>query len=203
LSRPLIVALHEAGGSARDFAEALHPLNSVAELIALDGTEAFDAGATGRQWFSGTGVTDDNRLDRVRRALPPLLRRMDRLAARLGIARETMLLLGFGQGAAMALAAAADGHHRGSLIAIAGRLAGPVAPAPAGAAPILILHDRSDPVMPPVLGRSAADRLIQAGYPTELVMTKGCGHAIGPTTLRAIAGWLARTHLNGTPGTPC
>ena len=193
MSRPLIVALHGVGSSAGDMVEALAPLEQVAKVVALDGTDPFDRGATGRQWFSVAGVTETDRPNRVANALPPLLERLDRLAATHGVPRSDLVLLGFSQGAIMTLAMVAQGLHPGRAVAIAGRLAAVVAPLGDEAAELLLVHDSADRVMPPPLGTEAAAKLAAAGHRVEIVHTAGVGHRIGPETITAITDWLAST----------
>lgn len=189
MSRPLIVALHGVGATAADLAAALSPLARVADVTAIDGGEPFDGGGDGRQWFCVAGVTEADRPSRVAAALPGLLRRSDRIAAERGIAREELVLLGFSQGAIMTLAMVAQGLHPGRAIAVAGRLAAPVVPdAPAD---VLLVHDRADRVMPPVLSAEAATLLGRAGHRTRTIYTDGIGHGVGPATLAGIADWLA------------
>jgi phospholipase/carboxylesterase len=190
---PLIVALHGVGSSARDMAVALAPLERVAEVVSLDGGEAFDGGGLGRQWFSIAGVTDADRSQRVARALPGLLERLDQLARSRDMRREDLVLLGFSQGAMMVLAMVAQQFHPGQAVAIAGRLAVPVLPAAGRPASLLLVHDLSDRIAPPSMSRDAADRLGAAGHHVKLVHTEGVGHGIGPAVPGVIAEWLAAT----------
>lgn len=199
MSRPLIVALHGVGSSGQDICAALAPLAAIAEITALDGCEAFDGGSRGRQWFSVSGLTEIERPRRVAGALPGLLRRLDRLAADRGAARDDLVLVGFSQGAIMTLAMVAQGLHAGHAIAIAGRLAAPVVPAALRPASLLVIGDSADRVMPQELSRDAATRLRAAGHCLELSLTDGIGHGIGPQTLSAIAGWLAAIDLHRAP----
>lgn len=193
MTRPLLVALHGVGSSARDMAVALAPLQQVAEVIALDGHEPFDLAASGRQWFSVAGVTEADRPMRVAGALPLLLDRLDRLAAAHGVTRDDLVLVGFSQGAIMTIAMIAQGFHHGRAVAIAGRLAAPVAPAGDRPATLLLLHDVADRVMPPLLSKQASTALVAAGHHVELTLTDGIGHGIGKPTLTALASWLAAT----------
>lgn len=193
MSRPLIVALHGVGSSARDLATVLAPLERIADLAALDGTEPFDGGGRGRQWFSVAGVTEADRPRRVAGALPALVDRLDRVAADRGIAREDLVVLGFSQGAIMTLAMVAGGLHPGRAIAIAGRLAAPVVNPATAAATVLVVHDGQDRVMPPALAQEIRTRLSEAGHQVDVVHTEGIGHGIGLATLSAIGDWLAAT----------
>lgn len=196
MSRPLIVALHGVGSSGRDMGAALAPLASIAEVIALDGCEAFDGGAHGRQWFSVSGVTEADRPRRVAGALPRLVERLDRLASEQGVAREDLVLVGFSQGAIMTLAMIAQGLHAGRAVAIAGRLAAPVVPAGSRTASLLVIGDAADRIMPTALSQDAAERLRAAGHHVDLSLTDGIGHGIGSKTLSSIAAWLAATALH-------
>ncbi|SFG45110.1 phospholipase/carboxylesterase [Novosphingobium sp. CF614] len=193
MSRPLIVALHGVGSSGRDMGAALAPLAPVADVIALDGCEAFDGGGAGRQWFSLSGVTQADRPRRVANALPRMIQRLDQLAQDHGVAREDLVLLGFSQGAIMTLAMVAQGLHAGRVIAIAGRLAAPVIAAGARAASLLVIGDSADPVMPFGLSQDAAERLRAAGHHVDLRLTDGIGHGVGSQTLSSIASWLPAT----------
>ena len=193
MSRPLIVALHGVGSSARDMAAALAPLATVADVVVLDGTEPFDHGGSGRQWFSVIGVTEDDRPLRVAGALPALLSRLDQVAAEHDVARDELVLLAFSQGAIMTLAMIAQQLHRGRAIAIAGRLAAPVKSPADQPATLLLIHDRADHVMPPHLADEAKAKLVAAGHRVDLAHTNGIGHGIGPATITAIADWLAAT----------
>jgi phospholipase/carboxylesterase len=172
---------------------ALAPLERVAEVVSLDGGEAFDGGGLGRQWFSIAGVTDADRSQRVARALLGLLERLDQLARSRDMRREDLVLLGFSQGAMMVLAMVAQQFHPGQAVAIAGRLAVPVLPAAGRPASLLLVHDLSDRIAPPSMSRDAADRLGAAGHHVKLVHTEGVGHGIGPAVPGVIAEWLAAT----------
>jgi phospholipase/carboxylesterase len=194
--RPIVVALHGVGATAAGLAEALRPLELVAEVVALPAPDPFEGGDPGRQWFSVAGVTEANRSDRIAAALPPLLARLDALSASHGVARDELVLLGFSQGAILAMAAVAGGFHHGPAIAIAGRLAVPVAPAGARPARLLLLYDRDDRVMPVALSAAADAAFAGAGHRVDRVVTSGLGHGIGSATLGAITEWLSTLPKN-------
>lgn len=193
MNPPLVVALHEVGSSARDLQAALAPPAAASEVVSLDRCERFDGGGHGRQWFSVSGLTEDDRPRRVARALPRMRERLDDLAKQRPVARKHLVLLGFSQGAIMKLAMVAQGFHVGRAIAIAGRLAAPVVPVALEPASLLVIADSADQVMPRGTSRDTAERLRAAGLHVDQILTIGIGHSIGAPTLSSIASWLSAT----------
>lgn len=136
-----------------------------------DGTHAFELGP-GRQWFSVRGINEANRVDRVAAALPDVVA----MLTALGPTQET-LLIGFSQGSIMALHAAAAGLPLAGVIAIAGRLAGPVAPLE-NWPPIMLLNGTLDSIMPPEIASATTGWLQAAGAAPVLKILPGLGHNI-------------------------
>lgn len=203
MSRPIIVALHGVGSTEAQMRTALSPLEPLAEVIALSGPQPFDGGGAARQWFSVSGVTEENRADRTAAALAELLPRLEQLASARGVSRHQLILLGFSQGAILTLAAVAAGAHLGPAIAVAGRLATPaVTIGPDEAATVLLVHDQHDRVMPSALSSAAADRLAKAGHRVRTSFSTGVGHSIGPATLEAISEWLSWLALSAPRDVP-
>lgn len=174
-----VIFLHGVGGSGA----AMAPL---AQVLALplaahvpDAPQPFDMGQ-GRQWFSVQGVTEANRPNRVAGALPAFRS----LVEGFGDPRES-LLIGFSQGAIMALHAAADGLPCAGVIALSGRLAGPIG-SRADWPPIWLLHGSADPVMPADVARATEAWLLQAGAAPRLQIFEGLGHAIDERSVSAI-----------------
>jgi phospholipase/carboxylesterase len=144
-----------------------------------DGPQAFDLGP-GRQWFSVKGVTEVDRPARVEAALPAFTRIIENF----GNPLETMLV-GFSQGAIMALHAVAAGMPAAGVLALSGRLAGPVAVRKEWP-PITLLHGAADSVMPPEIARASDRWLRAAGAKPELQLFDGLGHGIDDRVLAAI-----------------
>lgn len=174
-----VIFLHGVGSSGA----AMRPL---AEALALpqpavfpDGPHPFDMG-TGRQWFSVKGVTEANRPGRIAEALPAFVDRIEGL----GDPRESVLI-GFSQGAIMALHAVAAGLPVAGVIALSGRLAGPVG-ARHDWPPIALLHGADDPVMPLAIARATEAWLQGAGAAPRLTVFDGLGHAIDARVLLAL-----------------
>jgi phospholipase/carboxylesterase len=179
-----IVFLHGVGGSGASMRPLADQLGLAGEMHCPDGPQAFDMGA-GRQWFSVNCVTEANRAARVADALPALTATIEAF----GDPRET-ILIGFSQGAIMALHAVAAGLPVASVVALSGRLAGPVA-ARIDWPPITLLHGKADPVMPPDIARSTQAWLQTAGANPQLQMFAGLGHAIDDRVLAAIQSTVA------------
>lgn len=172
-----VIFLHGVGsaGAMRPVAEALALPQSAAFP---DGLHPFDMGA-GRQWFSVKGVTEANRPGRIAEALPDFIR----LIEGLGDPRES-LLIGFSQGAIMALHAAASGLPVAGIVAISGRLAGPVG-ARHDWPPIMLLHGADDSVMPVSIARATEQWLKDAGAAPRLTVFEGLGHSIDARVVQA------------------
>lgn len=189
-----VIFLHGVGGNGA----AMRPL---AEALALpqpaafpDGPHPFDMGP-GRQWFSVRGVTEANRPGRVAEALPAFTR----LIESLGDPRDS-LLIGFSQGAIMALHAAASGLPVAGVIALSGRLAGPVGPR-GDWPPITLLHGADDPVMPLATARASEAWLRDAGAAPNLTVFDGLGHAIDARVLAAVRDTLSSSDADqASPG---
>ena len=131
------------------------------------------------------GVTEANRPARIAAALPAFTRTVETF----GDPRDS-LLIGFSQGAIMALHAVAAGWPVAGVFALSGRLAAPVA-AQTDWPPITLLHGSEDPVMPPAVARATATWLKDAGALPTLTVFDGLGHSIDDRTLAAIRSGLA------------
>src|SRR3546814_8759843 len=93
--KQLFILLHGVGGAPQDLqplAQALRGAFPQAAILAPAGFEPGDGG--GRQWFSVQGVDDDNRAERVARALPALVDYIRAAQARLGLLQSDTALAG-------------------------------------------------------------------------------------------------------------
>lgn len=69
----------------------------------FDGGGTFDSGGNRRQWFSVSGVTEENRASRLAGAMPALHALVRHAQDRFKILQPDTALVGFSQGAIMAL----------------------------------------------------------------------------------------------------
>jgi phospholipase/carboxylesterase len=110
------------------------------------------------------------------------------------------LLIGFSQGAIMALHAVAAGLPVAGVIALSGRLAGPVGPR-GDWPPITLIHGADDPVMPLAAARATEAWLHDAGAAPRLTVFNGLGHGIDARVLAAIRDTLSAANADQTsPG---
>jgi phospholipase/carboxylesterase len=180
-----LVLLHGWGADADDLLElGVELVGSAVSLVALRAPQAHPAGS-GRQWYGLSPAPDWTQLPEVRQ---DLRRRLQALAATVPLERTA--LLGFSQGAAMALDAAAD-LPLAALIACSGYPHPDWQPTPR--TPILLTHGRQDPVVAPAASEELEQRLRAAGGVVQRVDFPG-GHGIDPALFPLMrdfleAGW--------------
>lgn len=165
-------------------------------FAAPDAPFAFDAapGGPARQWFSVTGVTAANRPARVTAARAPFDAVLQQVMAEHSLTDrpDQVALIGFSQGAIMALDAVATGRWSfGAVVAFSGRLATepPLAPAPT---PLLLAHGRQDSVIPATEAEAAHAALTAAGAKPALILEDRVGHAPGPQGIARARALLAQ-----------
>ncbi|MEX3786572.1 alpha/beta hydrolase [Paraburkholderia sp. BR14374] len=177
----VVVLMHGVGSNARD----LMPLADIwseelpgTAFVSLDGTDPFDGGFGGRQWFSLRDVDGANREARVVAAYPALRRVLDAELAHWQLSFDRLALVGFSQGSIMALhhvASSAEGAA--GVVAYSGRLASPIVSSNR-ATPLTLVHGEDDEVIPVRELEFAADAFSAAGYPVDAYMLPGVGHTI-------------------------
>lgn len=186
LSRPagpateLILLFHGVGAQAASLGplgEFLATQRPQACVVSVAAPFPSDLGA-GRQWFSVQGVTEANRPTRIAQALPLFAETVRHWQEETGVAPEATVLVGFSQGAIMALATTQVGPTSASrVVALAGRFAAPPTRAPQGTS-VHLIHGAEDPVI--VVGHSleAGQALRALGARVTVDLVPGLGHAI-------------------------
>lgn len=197
----LLILLHGVGSNGADLAPiGQHIAQSIgAATVSPDAPHRFDQGegGTGRQWFSLNGITVANRPARVTDARASFDATLTQIVTAHGLQNQLhkVALVGFSQGAIMALDAVASGRWPvGAVVAFALRLASPQPLTPALHTPVLLIHGTADPVMPIIEATSAEATLTAAGINTTLHLLPGVGHTITPTGV-ALAQDFLRQHL--------
>ena len=178
-SSHLVIFLHGVGADAA----AMLPLASACIHACPDmtaavpaGFDAFDLASHGRQWFSVKSVTEENRPERVRRALPRLIGLVRTLQEEHGVSPRDTVLVGFSQGGIMALEAAKT-PVAGHVVSIGSRFASLPATWPAQTS-VHLLHGARDTVIDVEHSRQAAARLQALGVAVRLDVVENAGHVL-------------------------
>ena len=179
-SSELLLLFHGVGSNAESLlplAQALAVQRVGAWVVIVRSPDPSEFGS-GWQWFSVQGITEANRPARVDRAMPAFLATVAAWQREAGIGPDATTLIGFSQGAIMALEATQQMDSPAArVVAVAGRFA--VAPRKAPAhTRVHLLHGEQDGVMPVTLAVEAHDQLQLLGATSTLDKFAGLGHAI-------------------------
>lgn len=179
-SEQLILLFHGVGTDVRDMAplgEHLAGEFPQAFVVGVNGGQAADRG-TGRQWFSVREITEENRISRIEEAMPGFvscIRHWQRVS---GVGAEGTALVGFSQGAIMALESTRIRPlMAGRVVSIAGRFARHPEGAVRGVT-FHLLHGKDDHVIPYSHTVYAAERLISLGGDVTADVVPFAGHEI-------------------------
>jgi phospholipase/carboxylesterase len=192
----LMLLFHGYGGSPRDFLPLVKRLRQAfpqAWIIGVAGPQPAASG-TGRQWYDAQHLNDDQRIERVRQAMPEFVRRVHTWQQHTGVARDGIALVGFSQGGIMALESTQHGHElAGRIITIGSRFAGIPTIAPA-ATTLHLFHGKTDTVVPYSHTIQAAEQLLGLGADLTADVIPGIGHQIASDIREQIVQRL-RTHI--------
>jgi phospholipase/carboxylesterase len=202
-ARKLVVLLHGLGADGYDLIDLAPNWGKAvpeAAFVAPHAPEPCDIAPYGRQWFSVGDRTPAHMLAGARVAAQHLGAFLDAETARLGLDPGDVGVMGFSQGAMMALF---TGLRRAPqpavLLAYSGRLIGAetLAAEIRGRPPVLLVHGEEDEIVPAAASRDAESALHAAGVPAGAVFRPGLGHGIDEAgmTLGALS---LQQHL-GTP----
>ena len=196
LARPkaLVVFLHGYGADGADLlglADVLAPHLPKVAFLAPDAPEVCTGGGFGRQWFPIPWIDGSDQavaeagLDAATRDLNMYL---DAELTNAGLAPQALALIGFSQGAMLALhVAPRRATVLAGVVAISGRLLRPerLAAEVVAKPPVLLVHGDQDPVVPFADMGLAGDALVAAGFETFGHVMAGTGHGIAPDGLGA------------------
>ncbi len=183
MSKKLVVFLHGVGSQGSDLAGLgkmwQEQLPDV-QFLSPNGPEPCDFGR-GYQWFSVSGVTEQNRPARILSARQSFDAHLNELFAAndFNPQHDKLVLVGFSQGSIMALDALASGRiNLAGVVAFSGRLASPEPLTPQSDSHVLIIHGLSDPVMTPVLAELAAKELSTLGVDVQTYFEPNLAHQV-------------------------
>lgn len=184
----LILLFHGVGSRAEDLqplGQALGRHFTNACIVSVRSPDASDLGA-GWQWFSVRGVDEANRAARVADAMPRFVQTVQHWQGETRLAAADTTLIGFSQGAIMALESTQQPVPlAGRIIAIAGRFAQSPRRAPPNTN-VHLMHGDADPVMPMRLSELALAQLQTLGAVATLDRFADLGHGIDARVLERI-----------------
>ena len=193
----LMLLFHGYGAAPADllplgqrFAQAF-PNAFIASVRAPDACEAH----AGFQWFPVAGVTEENRPQRIAAAMPRFEAEVRHWQQTAGAGVEVTALIGFSQGAIMALESTQRDAPplAGRIVALSGRFATPPRLAPPQST-LHFVHGKHDPVIHYGHTVRAAEALIAMGADVTADVIPFLGHAIDDAVADVVLQRLT-THL--------
>ncbi|MBC7203898.1 MAG: esterase, partial [Pusillimonas sp.] len=135
-------------------------------------------------WFDQTGLNEYNYLGRVQRALPDLIRCVQKVQAYFKLSGQATALAGFGQGATIALEATlAQPDLAGRVLAFSGCYARMPTEAPP-ATTLHFLHGGDDSIVPRSVMQSVHNQLADLGGDSTLDIASSVGHELHEVLVR-------------------
>lgn len=192
-TRQMVVVLHGYGADGADLlglADPLGPHLPDAVFYAPDAPDACSGNPFGRQWFGiprFDGSTVDQAMAGLTRSAEAVNDFLDVRLADEGLTPKDLILLGFSQGAMMALhMAPRRSAPIAGVVAISGRLIAPerLAAEMLSKPPVLLMHGDRDDVVDFAEMAAAGTALVAAGFDTYGHVMAGSGHGIAPDGLQ-------------------
>jgi phospholipase/carboxylesterase len=183
-ARQLILLFHGVGSTAQSMATlglSYAQAFPQAQVVAIDAPYASELAPGGRQWFSVRDVNDENRPQRVAAALPAFEFAVRHWQEQSGVDAAGTALVGFSQGAIMALESVLRPEPVAArVVAIGGRFARlPEQPLHEGST-VHLLHGKADTVMPYSHAIEGAMRLKALGADFTADVLPFIGHELHP-----------------------
>jgi phospholipase/carboxylesterase len=199
--KQLIVLLHGYGANGQDLIEIgrqWRPWLPDATFVAPNAPDPCTMAPMGRQWFSLSNrrpdqpEAADERWVGVTRARPVVDAFLDAELARLNLDESRLSLVGFSQGAMMALhVGLRRARAPASIVSYSGALVGPehlgearARDARGARPPVLLVHGDQDQVIPLDAMLLACEDLAKADIPNQWHLSIGVGHGIDNGGLR-------------------
>lgn len=196
-AQQLMLLLHGYGADASDLTPLGRTLAKAFPAACVVSLEAPDFGEQGfgRQWYSLLGVDDAllegeaSRAHRVAQALPALAERIAHWQASAGVGHEATLLLGFSQGASMALAFAGSEFGQRTpparVVSLSGRMVSRPRQLPE-ATTVHWIHGKMDDVIAYAHCVEASEHLLNIGADLTTDILPHTGHEISAQVQRTL-----------------
>lgn len=194
-AQQLVLLFHGAGDTAHAMGEGIghYFAEAFPNALVVSIAGLYASGPAGRQWFSLTGITDDNRQTRIDKAMPAFIEAIREWQAASAVMPAATALIGFSQGAIMALESTkAQPGLASRVVAFNGRFA--TLPHQASTACTLhLISGDEDRMMEPAHSFQAQEALLALGGDVTVDIVEGLGHAINDQSMA-----LALNHLRYT-----
>ncbi|MBM3507430.1 MAG: hypothetical protein FJX64_06865 [Alphaproteobacteria bacterium] len=208
-ARQLVVFMHGYGADGNDLigiGAAWAASLPQAAFAAPHAPEGMPWGGPGRQWFSLPGGFDGTPdalvralRDGVAAAKGSLDGFVDGELARYGLDNGALALVGFSQGASLALYVGLRLGAR-AVIAYSGALGIVPSPIPSPASAVMLRHGAEDNVVPPAALHAGAKALRDVGIAVRSAMVPRLGHGIDPDGIVEGARFLAEAFASHATG---
>jgi phospholipase/carboxylesterase len=199
-AKQAIILLHGYGADGSDLislGQHWGPMFPDALFVAPNAPNPCAGSPFGFEWFPLTVDRIAGRIEGATKAAPILKEFLTDLWAQTGIAPEQTTLIGFSQGAMMALHVGTSLEQQLNGIAA---FSGAFVPAEGfgspGVAkpPVALIHGELDQVVLPELSRQAATELSASGYEVSLHLSPNTAHGISPDGLDFATSFLLARH---------
>ncbi|XTZ39473.1 esterase [Salmonella enterica] len=191
-AKQLLLLFHGVGDNPVSMGEIgrwFAPQFPDALIVSIGGAEPCGP-APARQWFSVVGVTEENRQQRVDAIMPVFIETVRHWQRQSGLGSEATALIGFSQGAIMALESLkAQPDLASRVIAFNGRYASLPQQISAGST-VHLIHGGDDAVIELGWAVAAQEALLRIGGDVTLDIVDDLGHAIDDRSME-----LALNHL--------
>jgi phospholipase/carboxylesterase len=181
-ARHLFVFLHASGADARSMIPAAFKYQGrfpSAALVVPSGFARYGKDIGRQQWFSTSGLTDENRMARIAAILPRLEQLVRREQTNHRVPRERTVLIGYSQGGTVALEAVkALPQLAGAVVAYAARFARLPQVGTRMDTRIHLVHGGYDSVVSRVHAERAERALAGLHVPVTLDIIEDLGHAL-------------------------
>lgn len=176
----LILLFHGVGGAPDDLVPVGQRLAATfpnAAIVSIPSRHPSDFGR-GYQWFSVSGITEDNRAQRIADAMPDFIETVRAWQRRTDVTPHATMLLGFSQGAIMALESTQQALPLSArVVSLSGRFAHLPQTAP-DKTTLHFIHGKSDNVIHYGHAVEAAEKLISLGGDVTADIIPQLGHGI-------------------------
>ena len=203
--RELIVLLHGWGADGNDLiglAPALQPVLPHAQFVSPNAPDPCDQNPMGRQWYSFADERPETLKAGYVRAADMINGFLDDELAKLGLDDGHLALIGFSQGAMMALyVALRRAKPCAGVVGYSGMMidGDGLDTELRSRPPVLLAHGDADPVVPVQSLQDAVGVLSKHEVSAQWHVSKGVGHGIDPGALKAGATFLKTVFQEAAP----